>query len=91
MNNGTAQIFQFLLTANQESENSESFGPFTLPDAEQAYRFDVEPTVPVETIRLDVVDSNGGNTGLVEFALFVTPVTVSTTSSVSNHLPLIFN
>jgi len=68
MSNGTAQIFAFTVT----TDSAEVLGPFTLEDAAQAYRFDVD--VVARSLRLDVVDSSGGNTGLVEFAAFGTHV-----------------
>ncbi len=68
MSNNTAQIFELTIT----TDSGEVLGPFTLPDATQAYRFDVD--VVAGALRLDVVDSNGGNTGLVEFAAYGTPV-----------------
>ena len=43
-------------------------GPFTLPDANQLYRFEVEARARV--VRFEVVDSSGGNTGAVEVAVF---------------------
>ena len=64
MANGTAQIFSFTLT----TDSGEVLGPFDLPDASRAYRFEVDITS--RSLRLDVVSSNGGNTGLVEFAAF---------------------
>ena len=68
MSNGTAQIFSFTITAN----GGDVFGPFTLEDAAQSYRFDID--VVAHSLRLDVVDSSGGNTGLVEFAAYGMPV-----------------
>ena len=69
MSDGTAQIFAFTLT----TDAGEVLGPFTLQDAAQPYRFEVDVTA--RSLRLDVVDSSGGNTGLVEFAAYGTPVT----------------
>lgn len=66
MSDNTAQIFKFTLT----TDTGEVLGPFALADAEQAYRFEVDVTA--RTLHLDVVDSNGGNTGLVEFAAYGT-------------------
>ncbi len=66
MANGTAQIFSFTLT----TDSGRVLGPFDLPDASRAYRFEVDVTA--RSLRLDVVRSNGGNTGLVEFAAFGT-------------------
>lgn len=68
MSNGTAQIFSFRLT----TDTGQVLGPFSLGDAEQSYRFDVEAVA--RSVRLDVIDSSGGNTGLVEFAVFGTPI-----------------
>ncbi len=68
MANGTAQIFSFILT----TEAGEVLGPFSLPDASRPYRFEVD--VVARSLRLDVVESNGGNTGLIEFAAYGTPL-----------------
>jgi hypothetical protein len=64
MSNGTAQIFAFTLA----TDAGDVLGPFELPDATQPYRFDLD--VVARSLRLDVVDSSGGNTGLVEFAVY---------------------
>jgi hypothetical protein len=68
MSDGTAQIFAFTLT----TDVGEVLGPFTLQDAAQPYRFEVDVTA--HSLRLDVVDSSGGNTGLIEFAAYGTPI-----------------
>lgn len=68
MPNDTAQIFAFTVT----TETGETYGPFELPDADQAYTFEVE--IVAETLRFDVVSSNGGNTGAVEIAVYGAPV-----------------
>lgn len=67
MSDGSVQIFAFTLTAD-----GELLGPFTLEDANQAYEFEVD--VLAETLRLDVVDSSGGNTGLIELSAYGRPV-----------------
>lgn len=64
MSDGTAQINSFKLT----TEKGEVFGPFTLPDAKKAYQFPV--SIVAEFLRLDVVESSGGNTGLIEFVAY---------------------
>jgi hypothetical protein len=64
MTDGTAEIFSFTLT----TDNGEILGPFELNDASQAYEFEMK--VIVDSLRLDVVESSGGNTGLVEFAVY---------------------
>ncbi len=66
MGDGTAQIFEFSLTA----DTGATWGPFTLPDANQAYRFEIDVTEPISALRLDVVSSSGGNTGLHTFAVW---------------------
>ena len=64
MSNNTARIFKFTLT----TDKGEVLGPFELPDAAKPHRFDIDVTA--KSLRLDVVASNGGNVGLVEFAAF---------------------
>lgn len=64
MSNNTAQVFEFTIT----TETGEVYGPFTLPDASQSHTFDV--AFEAETLRFDVTDSNGGNTGAVEIAVY---------------------
>ncbi len=64
MSNNTARIFKFTLT----TDSGEVLGPFELPDAAKPHRFDIDVTA--KSLRLDVVSSNGGNVGLVEFAAY---------------------
>ena len=64
MSNNTARIFKFTLT----TDDGTVLGPFELPDAARPYRFAVDVTTA--RLRLDVVASNGGNVGLVEFCAF---------------------
>lgn len=68
MSNNTAQIFSFTVT----TETGEVYGPFDLPDPDQAYSFEVD--FVAETLRFDVVESNGGNTGAVDIAVFGEPI-----------------
>jgi hypothetical protein len=68
MSDGSAQILAFTLT----TDSGEVLGPFALEDAGQPYRFDLD--VLARSLRLDVVDSTGGNTGLIELAIYGTPV-----------------
>lgn len=67
MSDGTAQIFSFTVT----TDTGEIFGPFDLPDAAQPYRFPLETTA--RSLRLEVVDSSGGNVGLIEFGAYGSP------------------
>ncbi len=64
MPDGTSRVFEFTVTA----DDGTIYGPFTVPDADQAYAFDVD--FETTTIRFDVVSSSGGNTGAVEFAVY---------------------
>jgi hypothetical protein len=44
--------------------------PFTLPNTEQAHQFSLNRQT--SSIRLDVVSSTGGNTGLIEIKAYET-------------------
>jgi hypothetical protein len=68
MSDGTAQIFEFTVT----TDSGETYGPFTLPDPDQPYVFEVE--FEAETLRFDVTDSSGGNVGAVEIAVYGEPI-----------------
>ncbi len=68
MSNNTSQIFSFILITDDGSE----LGPFTLENAEQSYHFEVD--AEASSLRLEVVSSSGGNTGLIEFAVYGVPV-----------------
>lgn len=64
MSDGTAQIFTFTVSTGE----GKTFGPFRLPDAERPYSFTLE--AKTDSLRLDAVETSGGNTGLVEFKVF---------------------
>lgn len=64
MSDGSAKIFSFTISI----DNSEVLGPFTLPDTQQAYLFPIDRVT--DSLRLDVVSSSGGNTGLIEFSAY---------------------
>jgi hypothetical protein len=68
MSDGTAQIFAFTIA----TDGGEVLGPFLLEDAGKAHRFDVD--MVARSLRLDVVESSGGNTGLIEFAVYGVPL-----------------
>ena len=68
MTNGTAQIFEFTVT----TDSGDVYGPFSLADPDQAYGFDVD--FEASTLRFDVIDSNGGNTGAIEIAAYGEPI-----------------
>jgi len=75
MSDGTAQILAFTLT----TDTGDVLGPFELADAAEPHRFEVDAVA--RSLRLDVVDSSGGNTGLVEFAVYGTPIEEGTAVS----------
>ncbi|MCW3783841.1 discoidin domain-containing protein [Defluviimonas sp. CAU 1641] len=64
MADGTSRIASFTLTDDADHKH----GPFVLPDTKEAHRFPL--LTETRTLRLDVVESTGGNTGLVEFSVF---------------------
>ena len=64
MSDGTARILSFTLTTDE----GEVLGPFELADTEQAHSFPVDVTTG--TLRLDVVESSGGNVGLIELGAY---------------------
>lgn len=68
MSDGTAQIYEFTVT----TDSGDTYGPFSLPDPNQPYTFDV--AFEAETLRFDVTDSSGGNVGAVEIAVYGEPV-----------------
>lgn len=64
----SSRIFDFSVT----NENDEVYGPFELPDADQAYTFDTD--FEAATLRFDVGNSSGGNTGAVEIEVYGEPL-----------------
>ncbi|MCF7969809.1 MAG: fibronectin type III domain-containing protein [Methylococcaceae bacterium] len=64
MSNGSAKVVSFKVTI----DTGEVLGPFQLPDTQKAYDFAINRTT--SSIRLDVDESTGGNTGFVEIAAF---------------------
>jgi hypothetical protein len=68
MNDGTSQVFEFTVTA----DGGETYGPYTLPDAEAGHAFDVD--FDATTLRFDLIDTSGGNTGAVEIGVYGDPV-----------------
>jgi hypothetical protein len=64
MADGTAIILRFSVL----TDRGETLGPFMLEDAESSQRFAVDARA--QRLRLEVIESTGGNTGLVEFAAY---------------------
>ncbi len=63
MTDGSAKILKFTIT----TDSGEVF-PFSLPNTEQAHQFPLNRQT--KSIRLDVVSSTGGNTGLIEIKAY---------------------
>jgi hypothetical protein len=68
MADGSAITQSFTVTI----DNGETFGPFELPNADQAYVFEVD--FVTSTLRFEVETSTGGNTGAKEVAAYGSPV-----------------
>jgi hypothetical protein len=64
MTDGSSIVESFTVTI----DSGETFGPFALPDPDQAYAFAVD--FVTSTLRFDVVTSTGGNTGAVDVAAY---------------------
>ncbi len=64
MTDGSAKISTFTIT----TDNGEVAGPFTLPNTTQGHQFPLNRTT--KSVRLDVVTSTGGNTGVVEIVAY---------------------
>lgn len=64
MSDGTAKIRTFTITV----DSGQVFGPFMLESTDKAYSFSVVATT--QKVRLNVLDSSGGNTGLVELGVY---------------------
>jgi len=64
MSNNTAQIFSFNIT----NDKGEVFGPFDLPDASKAYKFELK--TQTKSLKMKAIKTNTGNTGLVEFEVY---------------------
>jgi hypothetical protein len=63
MTDGTAKILTFTITID-----SGEILPFSLPNTEQAHQFPLNRQT--SSIRLDVISSSGGNTGLIEIKAY---------------------
>ena len=64
MNDGSSITLEFTITTDDGTE----YGPFELPDADEAYEFEVE--IEAQTLRFDLVSTTGGNTGVVNIAVY---------------------
>ena len=68
MSDGTAITSSFTITI----DSGETFGPFELEEYTRLNTFAVD--IETTTLRYDVAESTGGNTGIVSIAAFGTPV-----------------
>jgi hypothetical protein len=68
MNDGTAITESFTVTI----DGGETFGPFELEDYSELSTFEVD--FETTTLRFDVEESTGGNTGIIDIAAYGTPV-----------------
>lgn len=64
MSDGSAITLAFTVT----TDSGEVFGPFELSDASQPYLFDA--AFDAQTLRFELSDTTGGNTGAVDIAVF---------------------
>lgn len=54
-------------------DGASPLGPFQTPDPDRLYTFDLSPTDPVHTVRIEAASSTGGNTGAREIQIFAAP------------------
>jgi hypothetical protein len=64
MPDGSAITLAFTVT----TENGDVVGPFDVPDTSQPFEFEV--TFEAQTLRFELVDTTGGNTGVVDIVVF---------------------
>jgi hypothetical protein len=68
MTDGTSRVLSFMVT----TDTGDEYGPFELDEAGGTQQFDVD--FEAETLRFDVVESTGGNTGAVDIAVYGDPL-----------------
>ncbi|MFA9492048.1 MAG: discoidin domain-containing protein [Anaerolineales bacterium] len=66
MPDGSAITLAFTVT----TDNGEVVGPFDVPNTSQPFEFEL--AFEAQTLRFDLVDTTGGNTGVVDIAVFGT-------------------
>ncbi len=64
MSDGSAITLAFTIT----TDSGETLGPFELPDDGSTYEFDT--AVTTKTLRFNLMDTTGGNTGAVDIAVY---------------------
>ena len=66
MPDGSAITLAFTVT----TDNGEVVGPFDVPNTSQPFEFEL--AFEAQTLRFELVDTTGGNTGVVDIAVFGT-------------------
>lgn len=66
MNDGSSITREFTIT----TEDGRVYGPFVVESPDESLRFDVE--IVGQNLRFDLIDTTGGNTGVVDIALYGT-------------------
>ncbi len=51
-------------------EESTTLGPYAMPDPQELYLFDFDEPIAAQLVRVEILSSSGGNTGLKEIQLF---------------------
>lgn len=64
MSDGTAITLAFTIT----TETGQVYGPFEVPDANEPYEFEI--SFEADTLRFDLVETTGGNTGITDIAIY---------------------
>lgn len=64
MSDGSAITRAFTVTTPE----GEEYGPFDIPDTSSSYRFEVP--FEAETLRFNLMETSGGNTGVVDIAVY---------------------
>ena len=64
MSDGSAITLAFTVTADK----NEVYGPFEVSNTDHPFTF--ETSIEAQTLRFDLVDTSGGNTGVVDIAVF---------------------
>lgn len=65
MSDGTSVTRRFDVLAD-----GQSLGPFETPDPDETYSFTIEPPVETATLRVELIETTGGNTGAKEVQFF---------------------
>jgi hypothetical protein len=67
MSDGTSIVRSFELVV----DGQQTLGPFETPDPDVRYIIELPSPVTMQTVRMNAVETSGGNTGLKELQLFV--------------------